>query len=146
MLWTENDIHIERIFPSQEFWLDKVALVQQFFTMAILPELLGKFYSRTEEPKVTSSPAQDPCASGALVEDTTDGKDNSSTSSEIKLYCYCKVRDGEDMVGCDNKACEREWFHLKCLKLQNFPSTKYWYCPDCRKLPQFKNKGKRRKN
>ena len=73
---------IERIFPNREFWLDKVALIQHFFTVAILPELLGKFYSRTEEPKVTSSTAQDPCGSGTL-EDTTDGKDHSSTSSKI---------------------------------------------------------------
>ncbi len=109
MLCTESDIHIERIFPNREFWLDKVALVQHFFTVAILPELLGKFYSRTEEPKVTSSTAQDPCGSGTL-EDTTDGKDHSSTSSKIKLYCYCQVRDGDDMVGCDNRACERSGF------------------------------------
>ncbi len=55
----------------------------------------------------------------------------------------CIAIVGDDMVvGCDNRACEREWFHLKCLKLQDFPSTKCWYCPDTIKLIR----GKKEKN
>ena len=84
---------------------------------------------------------KDPCYSGT-PEDVTDGEGGGSTS-EPKLYCYCRVPDGDNMVGCDNQACEREWFHLKCLKLKDFPSSKHWYCPDCRKLSQFKHKGKK---
>ena len=139
MLWTESDIHIERIFPDDQFWLDQVSRVKDFFTKSILPELLGKFYSRKDEPKATSNTAQDPCCS--VTSDVTDGE---GKVSKMKLYCYCQVPDGDDMVGCDNRACECEWFHLKCLKLKDFPSKTYWYCPDCRKLPQFKPKGKKK--
>ncbi len=144
MLWTERDIHIERIFPDEQFWLEQVTRVKDFFTMSILPELLGKFYSRTDEPKATSITDQDRCCSVSL-EDVTDGEGDSSSQPITRLYCYCRVSDGDNMVGCDNRACEREWFHLKCLKLKNFPSTKHWYCPDCRKLSQFKNKAKKSK-
>ncbi len=66
-----------------------------------------------------------------------------SVAHPARFNCIAIV--GDDMVGCDKRACEREWFHLKCLKLQDFPSTKYWYCPDSIKLPQFK-RGKKEKN
>ena len=117
----KSDIHIERIFPDEQFWLDQVSRVKDFFTKSILPELLGKFYSRKDEPKATSNTAQDPCCS-VTSGDVTDGEGGSSEASKMKLYCYCQVPDGYDMVGCDNRACECEWFHLKCLKLKDFPS------------------------
>ena len=128
-------------FTLKEFF-HQVSREKDFFTMSILPELLGKFYSRKDEPKATSNTAQDPCCS-VTSGDVTDGEGGSSEPSKMKLYCYCQVPDGDDMVGCDNRACEREWFHLKCLKLKDFPCKKYWYYPNCRKLPQFKPKGKK---
>jgi len=50
-------------------------------------------------------------------------------------YCYCNGPDVGDMVSCDNPECQFQWFHLSCLGLEKLPTTKYWYCPDCRKLP-----------
>ncbi len=49
VLWTERDIHIERIFSDEQFWLEQVARVKDFFSMSVLPELLEKLYSRTDE-------------------------------------------------------------------------------------------------
>ena len=141
MLWNESDIHIERILTNEQFWLDQVSRVKNFFTTCILPELLGKFYSRTDDSKVIYTD-KDPCCS--VTSDITDGENGSSESNK-KWYCYCQVPDGDDMVGCDSQACEWEWFHLKRLKLKDFPSKKHWYHPNCRKLPQFKYKGKNRK-
>ena len=45
VLWTEKDMHIERISPDKEFWHQKVSQVQHF--LQCHPELMGKFYSRT---------------------------------------------------------------------------------------------------
>ena len=84
----ESDIHIERIFPDEQFWLDQVSRVKDFFTKSILPELLGKFYSRKDEPKATSNTAQDPCCS-VTSGDVTDGEGGSNEASKMKLYCYC---------------------------------------------------------
>lgn len=47
LLWTQQDIFEERIYPDEEFWLEKFPLVKRFHTTAILPELLGKFFSHT---------------------------------------------------------------------------------------------------
>ena len=44
--WTEEDIHFECIYPVEFFWMENVSRVKQFFNTAILPELVGNFYSR----------------------------------------------------------------------------------------------------
>lgn len=31
------------------------------------------------------------------------------------------------MIKCDNEKCKKEWFHLKCVGLEDFPIGK-WYC------------------
>ena len=64
MSWTKQDIHIERIYPDEEFWLKNVDRVNHFFNTSILPELLGKFYSRTSQPAQHILDVQQPCSSG----------------------------------------------------------------------------------
>lgn len=54
-----------------------------------------------------------------------------------ETWCYCKQVQSGEMVGCDNKDCFIEWFHFPCVGISRAPKGK-WYCPDCRKLPQFK--------
>lgn len=36
-------------------------------------------------------------------------------------YCYCNDVSYGEMVACDNEACAREWFHLKCAGLIRAP-------------------------
>eukprot|EP00892_Ulva_mutabilis_P001814 jgi/Ulvmu1/11633/UM008_0037.1 len=45
-------------------------------------------------------------------------------------YCICNQPSQGDMIGCDNPACTREWFHNICVGIQTPPEK--WYCPDCR--------------
>ena len=55
-------------------------------------------------------------------------------------YCYCQEDKEGQMIGCDNSLCKYEWFHFQCLGLFCKPKSKKWYCPDCRKLPEFRRK------
>ena len=126
VVWTEKEVHIERIYPDERLWLENVSRVKHFFITSILPELIGKFYSRTSESQV---PSQSSGPSASLSSGETDG-------CSAKTYCYCSGPEYGDMVGCDNPS----WFHLSCLKLVSQPKSKYWYCPDCRKLPEFRRK------
>ncbi len=103
---------MERIYPDEELWLNCVSQARVLFENSILPELLGKFFSRPPEAKI-------PSVSLELVN---------------QVYCYCRGPEAGDMVGCDHKGCPYKWFHLSCLKLKTFPKSKVWYCPDCRKL------------
>jgi hypothetical protein len=67
-------------------------------------------------------------------------------------YCYCQQVSYGEMVACDNDACEKEWFHLKCAGLSRAPDENSelllepfavrlqlltcgaakWYCDDCK--------------
>ena len=94
VLWTEKDVHIERIYPDETFWLETVSRVKHFFITSILPELIGKFYSRTSESvsvPQTPSPSgpscsvslSDPGPSSSVPSIETDG-------DSTKTYCYCQ--------------------------------------------------------
>lgn len=55
-------------------------------------------------------------------------------AKEALRYCVanCKVQLGE-MVGCDNTACEfGQWFHPECVGMRAAPTSKTWFCPQCR--------------
>uniref|UniRef100_A0A1X7VIP4 PHD-type domain-containing protein n=1 Tax=Amphimedon queenslandica TaxID=400682 RepID=A0A1X7VIP4_AMPQE len=57
-------------------------------------------------------------------------------------YCCCDGPEEGSMVGCNNPSCVYQWFHLHvdCLGLESEPTSKHWYCPDCRNLPAFQRK------
>ena len=90
-----------------------VPKAKEFFVRGILPELIGKWYSR-------------PVTSAKDVSATVKGGDS-------KEFCYCKGGEHGQMVGCDDEQCIYQWFHLECLKLKAFPKSKTWYSPDCQK-------------
>ncbi len=46
-----SDLHIERITKDHDFWSDLVFKAKRFFRVCILPELMGKWYSK---PRVDS--------------------------------------------------------------------------------------------
>jgi len=132
VVWTESAVHIQRIYPNEDFWLEKVSKVKQFFATAILPELVGKFYSRNTDMVL--------CSSEPPSEHTSEPGPSSVEETDTKVYCYCQSAERGTMVGCDNPECVYEWFHLECLKLSYPPKGRYWYCPDCRKIPEFRRK------
>ena len=102
-----------------------------FFKTAILPELQGKWYSRPSENAVIT-----------LSGPSTSAEEGPSTSNATEVYCYCRGPERDDMVACDNPSCPYMWFHFDCLKLTAPPRSKLWFCPECRKLPQFACKRK----
>ena len=109
-----------RIFPEPTFFSECLHKSHHFFTICILPELVGKWYSR----------------SIVIPSDSPTPNDDSSYN-----YCYCKEEHGGEMVGCDNPRCQAgEWFHLSCLRLKKKPLCIKWYCPHCQKLPEFSRK------
>lgn len=45
-------------------------------------------------------------------------------------YCICRGVSHGDMIACDNKECNIEWFHYACVGLKAAPKGK-WYCGSC---------------
>ena len=114
-----NGLHIERILKDLQFWSDCTKKAESFFLTSILPELLGKWYTRPYVPVNENGSLSSSC------------KANSS-----ERFCYCRGVEKGKMIGCDNEECHIEWFHTKCLRINTVPRGR-WYCPDCRKLPKY---------
>lgn len=133
VVYTKESIHIERIKPDNSFWEENVRKAKKFFEIGILPELLGRWFSRPPEQIMSSlsAPSDLPPHSSSETAST------SSHGTSLK-YCYCQEGEHGKMVGCDNPGCPYQWFHLECLRLKSLPRSKSWYCPDCRKHEKFK--------
>lgn len=57
-------------------------------------------------------------------------EDDEAEQGEPK-YCYCGGPDSGRMLACDGEDCEREWFHFKCVGIDEAPKEKKWYCDNC---------------
>ena len=77
-----------------------------------MPELLGKWYTRTRNSTFQSS--------------------SIDTEKDSGTWCYCKNEKGGEMIGCDNKSCQFQWFHIECVGMSDstIPKGK-WLCPTC---------------
>ena len=144
-----NDMYIERISKDEHFWNNCISKAHHFFVTGILPELLGKWYTRSnkiyaisfDQPRPSGSTiSNEPGPSGSTSRN--EPRLTGSTSSNEHTFCYCNGPEEGDMIACDNETCSIEWFHMTCLKIRSIPKGK-WFCPDCRKLPQFIKKKKR---
>ena len=125
VVWTQQDIHIERITKDEVFLQEKLPYIDKFFNICILPELLGKWFTRSHSLKV-------PCD---VSEDTED---------DTRKWCYCQESKGEEMICCDNKKCGIGWYHLDCLQMGKLPKGK-WLCPTCHASSTSKGTKKKEK-
>ena len=98
---------------GNSFWDSLVPKLCSFWRTCILPEILGRWYTRKLDLPV-------------------------ETSHEQNSDCYCQKKTDESTVTCSNPKCPVSKFHLSCLAIERVPKT--WYCPHCRKLPEFKVK------
>ena len=110
VVWSDSEVVIERILPNDDVISDALERASKFFKVGILPELVGKWFSKA--PSFTSMPEEVP-------QDPADG-----------LWCYCKRGEFGEMIACDNELCPIIWFHTHCLKMTSIPKND-WYCPDC---------------
>ena len=125
----ESDLYIERIVKNRKFWDDCILRAGLFFRTCILPELLGKWYTRARKASDNLSVVNPDIGSDIA---TIYGSDQSGPSSSTDIYCNCRAPADGKMIGCDNENCKIEWFHTKCLNLKTIPKGK-WYCSACKK-------------
>ena len=110
VVWTEQDLHIEIIKRDNDFLNTNLSKANKVYKVAILPELLAKWYTQPKEQ-------------------------SSDTQSASKLFCYCRVKDDESLVlVCSGSACVFRKCHLRCCGLCRRPSVnRAWFCTDCRR-------------
>ena len=88
VVWTVADIHIERILPDAEFWLDLVSKATEFYKKCLLPELVGKFYSRSSCP-LPDHLLTDTDTEIVPLSNTNHGKESEIASISPEKWCYC---------------------------------------------------------
>ena len=118
-LWLKNDNYYERITRDLDIWHEYTAKAETVFRNGILPELLGKVFTRV--PKL-------------LVNDNLN----------MEQFCYCKGSIKSQLYPCSKSTCERKKFHLECLNLKN-AVKKRWVCSDCRNV-NINNKSNKNNN
>lgn len=105
----------QRLLPDIEHWETQIPKLETFWRICVLPEILGRWYTRKMDLQSQLSPRES-WASGD---------------------CYCRQSTDEETITCANPECKVSKFHPSCLCIDNLKVPKVWYCPHCRKLPQF---------
>ncbi|XP_041376642.1 uncharacterized protein LOC121389093 [Gigantopelta aegis] len=113
VVWTKCDLHVELITFDPELWQVICSKTHCLFQRAILPELVGKYYSR-----MTTDNALIPSNT------TTDTQGQCSTSEET--WCYCDQVESGFMICCDNENCDIQWFHYLCIGMEKAPRGKWF--------------------
>ena len=93
----------ERIFPDKEHWKTALAKLEAFWRICILPEILGRWYTRR-----------------CVLPEKAPGVDGT---------CFCRAKQEGDMLKCSNEECPYVHFHRACLTLSSAEIPKTWYCP-----------------
>ena len=106
----------ERIYPDHGHWKEVLPKLTTFWRTCILPEILGRWYTR-----------------------------KCDISDEIPQagvgICFCRMPSCGNTVKCGNPHCPFVEFHPSCLAIST-PLPRVWYCPHCCRLPQFKRSKK----
>lgn len=110
----------ERIYPDHGHMDSVLPKLTTFWRTCILPEILGRWYSR--KCNVSEEIPQ----AGAGI-------------------CFCRMPSDGNTVKCKNCECPFVEFHVSCLAIST-PFPKVWYCPHCCRLPQFKRSRKLKQN
>ena len=103
---------MDRILPNEQHWTKVLPKLEAFWRICVLPEVLGRWYTRR-----------------CMVEVKGPGDDS---------ICFCRSLRDEDTVACSNEECPYGRFHTSCLSLGDVSIPKKWYCPHCSRLQQFK--------
>ena len=117
VVWTPREIHIERITLDEQLIETAIPTAKKFWRLCVLPELLGKWYTRQKCPNVQ-------CTS---LHTQTDQLEEDSGK-----WCFCREDKGGEMIACDGKSCNITWYHLDCVGMtqSSLPRGK-WLCPTC---------------
>ena len=128
VVWTKKEIFNQCIPPDSKFWAENLENLEQFWDICILPEIVGKFYTNLNNV----------LTSQLVLKQVPENAKSPNKSNDKDLWCSWRGIESDRMVGCNNQNCQWKWFHFDCVGIKRKPKSNLWYCPDCRKLPQFK--------
>eukprot|EP00753_Platysulcus_tardus_P009632 PLAT2217.2.p1 GENE.PLAT2217.2~~PLAT2217.2.p1 ORF type:complete len:277 (+),score=55.38 PLAT2217.2:65-832(+) len=97
----------------------------------ITPRLaVGRGVKRKERESDKPSEAGGPASKRARFRQWTADMDLPVDPRE-PVYCLCQQVAFGEMIACDDRDCEVEWFHFQCVGLSRSNRPKKWFCPSC---------------
>ena len=88
LVWRKDDFIVDRILPDVPFIDDALAKANIFIKTALLPELIGRWFTQQQ---ATSVPPADDCGStSAMADASSTMADASSINDDTIPWCYCK--------------------------------------------------------
>ena len=134
IVWTPDKLHIEEIQADQPFFEANVAAANILIEKAILPEIIGCWFSKRRQGDMDDAEEGSSVPSTVNIEDphSASSTPNTGSDNECITYCYCKgTDDGTKMICCDNDNCASgQWFHYRCVNIKRAPRGK-WFCKEC---------------
>ena len=122
IVWRPSELIVLRVLLDEIFIDSAIDKATEFYKVGVLPELLGKWYSKPPASQLDT----------ALPSTSYEVPGTSTTTDDEEKWCYCQTGEHGTMIGCDNENCAISWYHIDCLGLKTIPTGK-WYCPECRK-------------
>ena len=103
-MWREQELIVDRISPDNEFIKKALDQATNFFKYSLLPELLGKFYSRLPSQKTNEPEAA--CESEPLsvphhdqnAQSSAPQENHSSQEQNQEVWCYCRTEESGEMI------------------------------------------------
>ena len=93
VVWREGELFVQRIYPDDTFMASASRNMSSLSRwLYILPEILGKWYSK--------EPIKKPKSINPNVEEN-DKDQAGNTDQTVLLWCYCRKESGQ-MIACDN--------------------------------------------
>lgn len=75
-------------------------------------------------PEPPPPPQLVPVPTNPIDDEDEDDEEDEPVDPNEPRYCICNQVSWGQMVGCDDKDCAREWFHLDCVGLTHPPNKK----------------------
>lgn len=74
--------------------------------------------------QLDSRPEPPPPPRNVPIVNAIDDEEEDDVDPNEPRYCFCDQVSYGQMVGCDDKDCAKEWFHLSCVGLTHPPNKK----------------------
>ena len=131
VVWSEENCTNLKIERNHSFFDNCISSVQHFYKYGILPELIGKWYTRSVVADTHGIVRQHD------LYKTSDATQSDQNVDPHEPQCYCGEPSLGDMILCSNSRCGIKHYHRVCLKISIAPRGK-WICPSCSRLPSIK--------
>ena len=125
-----NKLFMERKTLDESFITSAVEQGTVFFKCAVLPEIVGKWFTKTFDlpAKEFNTPTAASCSLTSVQEDAGD------PAKTVPAWCYCKEQKPCAISICTNNKCNIQTFHLSCMKLKSKSVRRSWLCSEGRRL------------